>query len=126
MFVVNYRCSTPYRFCPCVARSSEITVVCANIINLFNPCSKHFALKYGAYVRDMSFINKFYVSASVYVSYNTGKSTLLDLPKAECVYIKQSTSAYVITNMLHFQHSKIFPKLTADISASLYSNGCSL
>ena len=26
MFVVNYRRSTPYGFCPCVARSDEISV----------------------------------------------------------------------------------------------------
>ena len=27
MFVVNYRRSTPYEFCPCVATSNEISVV---------------------------------------------------------------------------------------------------
>ena len=32
-------------------------------------------------------------------------------PEGECVYIRQSTSARVITNMLHFQHSKIQPNL---------------
>ena len=38
------------------------------------------------------------------------------------MYIRQSTSACVITNMLHFQHSKNLPKLKVDCSASLYSN----
>ena len=32
-------------------------------------------------------------------------------PEGECVYIRQSTSACVITNMLHFRHSKICPNL---------------
>ena len=32
-------------------------------------------------------------------------------PKGECVYIRQSTSACLITNMLHFQHYKISPNL---------------
>ena len=31
-------------------------------------------------------------------------------PEGECVYIKQSTSACVITNMLHFRHYKNLPK----------------
>ena len=28
-------------------------------------------------------------------------------PEGECIYIRQSTSVCVITNMLHFQHYKI-------------------
>ena len=43
-------------------------------------------------------------------------------PKGECVYIRQSISACVITNILHFRHSKILPKPEVDCSASLYSN----
>ena len=35
--------------------------------------------------------------------------------EGECVYIRQSTSACVITNMLHFQHSKNLPKLKGNI-----------
>ena len=31
--------------------------------------------------------------------------------KGECVYIRKSTSACVITNILHFQHSKNLPSL---------------
>ena len=31
-------------------------------------------------------------------------------PEGECVHIRQSTSACVTTNMLHFRHSKILPK----------------
>ena len=36
----------------------------------------------------------------------------------ECVYIRQSTSACVITNMLHFRHYKICPNLksTAELA----------
>ena len=30
-------------------------------------------------------------------------------PNSECVYIRQSMSACVITNVLHFTHSKICP-----------------
>ena len=33
------------------------------------------------------------------------------MPEGECVYIRQSTSACVITNMLHFQHYKTCPNL---------------
>ena len=44
------------------------------------------------------------------------------VPEGECIYIRQSTSACVITNMLHFQHSKICPNFMA-VSVSLYSNG---
>ena len=43
-------------------------------------------------------------------------------PDGECVYIRQSTSACVITNMLHFQHSKNQPIPEVHCSASLYSN----
>ena len=35
------------------------------------------------------------------------------MPDGDCVYIMQSMSACVITNMLHFQHSKIHPNLKA-------------
>ena len=44
-------------------------------------------------------------------------------PEGECGHIRQRTSACVITNMLHFRHSKNLPKLDSNISASLYSNG---
>ena len=40
-------------------------------------------------------------------------------PRALCVYIRQSTSACVITNMLHFRYSKICPNFIA-ASRSLY------
>ena len=43
-------------------------------------------------------------------------------PKGECIYIRQSISACVITNMLHFQHYKNLPKPKFNCSASLYSN----
>ena len=48
------------------------------------------------------------------ISYNMGKSALPDMyarsprvagPRAEGIHIRQSTSAHVITNMLHFWHS---------------------
>ena len=76
-----------------------------------------------------------YIYIYICISYNTGKSALPDIyarargraaPEGECVYIRQSTSACVITNMLHFRHSKNLPKLDSNISASLYSNGYSL
>ena len=35
------------------------------------------------------------------------------VPEGECIYIRQSTSACVITNMLHFWHSKTRPNLKA-------------
>ena len=48
----------------------------------------------------------------------TGKSALPDIyihdaaaPEGECIYIRQSMSACVITNTLHFQHSQNLPKL---------------
>ena len=44
-------------------------------------------------------------------------------PGAEGIHIRQGMSAHVTTNMLHFQQSKICPKLDADISVCLYSNG---
>ena len=44
-------------------------------------------------------------------------------PEGQCIYIRQSTSAHVITNMLHFRHSnKNLPKPEVDCSASLYGN----
>ena len=59
------------------------------------------------------------------ISYNTGKSALPDIhtqrPWASCVYIRQSTLACVITNMLHFRHSKSLPKLEGKCSADLYT-----
>ena len=36
------------------------------------------------------------------------------MPEDKCVYIRQSMNACVITNMLHFWHSKIRPKLKAN------------
>ena len=36
-------------------------------------------------------------------------------PEGECVYIRQSTSACVITNMLYFRHSKNLPKLEGNV-----------
>ena len=48
------------------------------------------------------------------ISYNMGSSALPDMyarspraagPRAEGIHIRQSTSAHVITNMLHFWHS---------------------
>ena len=45
-------------------------------------------------------------------------------PKGECIYIRQSTSACFITNMLHFWHSENLPKPEVDCSANLYSNRC--
>ena len=32
-------------------------------------------------------------------------------PKGECIYIRQSMSVCVITNILHFRHSQICPNL---------------
>ena len=47
-------------------------------------------------------------------------------PEGECVYIRQSMSACVITNMLHLQHSKNLSKPEVDCSAGSYtcSNRC--
>ena len=42
-------------------------------------------------------------------------------PRPEGIRIRQSTSVHVKTNMLHFQHSKICPKLDVDTSICLYS-----
>ena len=48
------------------------------------------------------------------ISYNMGTSALPDMyarspraagPRADGIHIRQSTSAHVITNMLHFWHS---------------------
>ena len=36
-------------------------------------------------------------------------------PSGECIYIRQSTSACVITNVLHFRHSKNLPKLEGNV-----------
>ena len=50
----------------------------------------------------------------VCISYNTGKSALLDIyarrprhaaPEGKCIYIRQSMSACVISNIIHFWHS---------------------
>ena len=41
------------------------------------------------------------------------------VPKCEFIYIRQSTSACVITNMLHFRHSKNLHKPEVDCSTSL-------
>ena len=38
-------------------------------------------------------------------------------PEGECGHIRQCTSTSVETNMLHFMHSKIFPKLIVNHSA---------
>ena len=52
-----------------------------------------------------------------------GTSALPDMyaqgPRAEGIHIRQSTSAHVTTNMLHFQHSKICPNLMS-IFPSVY------
>ena len=42
-------------------------------------------------------------------------------PKGRCVYIKSTKSACVVTNMLHFWHSKNLSKPEVNCSASLYS-----
>ena len=47
-------------------------------------------------------------------------------PEGECIYIRQSMSACVITNMLHFRHSKNLPKLEVRCSAGLYNTRCGL
>ena len=57
------------------------------------------------------------------ISYNTGKSALPDIyaqhaPLGECVYIRQSKSACVMSNMLHFRHAKNLPKPEVACSAS--------
>ena len=48
------------------------------------------------------------------------------VPKGECVYIRQSTGTCVITNMLHFWHSKICPnlKLTAQLAYIVTDADC--
>ena len=45
-------------------------------------------------------------------------------PKGECVYIRQSTSACVITNIYHFKHSEKLPTPEAKLLNSIYSVGC--
>ena len=60
----------------------------------------------------------------MHISYNTGKSALPDIyicmhdeqgcaaPTGKCIYIiRQSRSVCVMTNILHFWHSKNLPKL---------------
>ena len=37
-------------------------------------------------------------------------------PKGECIYIRQSTSVCVITNMLNFRHSKNLPKFEVQLA----------
>ena len=53
---------------------------------------------------------------------------LIYMPKPEGtgIYIRKIPSAYVITNIFHFRHSKNLPKTDVNNSASLYSNGYSL
>ena len=55
-----------------------------------------------------------YIYIYICISYNMGTSALPDMyarspratgPRAEGIHIRQSTSAHVITNMLHFWHS---------------------
>ena len=45
------------------------------------------------------------------------------VPKGECAYIRQSTSACVITNMLHFRHSKNL-KSTAQLAYIATDTDC--
>ena len=56
-----------------------------------------------------------YIYMCMFLSYNSDKIALSDIciqysrhtaPKGGCIYIRQSTSACVITNMLHFRRSK--------------------
>ena len=42
----------------------------------------------------------------------------------ECVYIRQSTSACVITNIYHFRHSEKSPKPEGELLNGIYSVGC--
>ena len=44
-------------------------------------------------------------------------------PEGECVYIRQSMSACVITNICHSLHSKNMPKPDTNCSTTLYSKG---
>ena len=90
-----------------------IMVVCSCLLQCFSISA---IIMYGMYIR-------------ICISYNTGKSLLPDIhttPEGECVYIRQSTSACVITNMLYFRHSKNLPKLEGKCSAALCSNRCGL
>ena len=47
-------------------------------------------------------------------NYNMGTSALLDMhariPRAEGIHVRQSMSARVTTNMIHFWHSQNLPK----------------
>ena len=57
----------------------------------------------------------------VCISYNTGKSALLDIrttPKGEHAHIRQSTSAHVITNIFHPWHSQICQNLKSTVRLS--------
>ena len=45
-------------------------------------------------------------------------------PEGECVYIRQSTSACVITNIYHLRHSEKLPKPGGKLPNSIYSVGC--
>ena len=45
------------------------------------------------------------------------------VPEDDCRYIRQCTSAFVATNMLHFWHTKNLPELAIDCFACLYNIG---
>ena len=64
------------------------------------------------------------------MSYNLHRQeyihTTPEAPKGECIYIGLSMNACVITNMLHFRHSKNLPKPERKSSAGLYSDRCRL
>ena len=76
-----------------------------------------------------------YISANGTVTYpytcnscNTGMGALPDMyadareyaaPESKCRHIRQCTSAFVATNMLHFQHSKNQPEVAIHCSAYL-------
>ena len=64
--------------------------------------------------REASDSNPDSINTIICISYNMGTSALPDMyarspraagPRAEGIHIRQSTSAHVITNMLHFWHS---------------------
>ena len=57
-----------------------------------------------------AYLRMYISTVCVYIiSYNMGTSALPDMyarsPRAEGIHIRQSTSAHVITDMLHFWHS---------------------
>ena len=67
------------------------------------------------------------VSPNICNSYTTGTSAFCTepegrRPEGECVYIRQSTSACGITNMLHFQALQNLPKPGCFLLAYLYNN----